>query len=79
VDTTSVVLIRALVDRTPVADVAPRVRRPLRVRALATLGRFGLAAVVALTDPPGGCGRCGHAGEPGDAPSPSTARRSAAG
>jgi uncharacterized membrane protein len=58
VNTTYIFLIRGLIDRAPVADVSPRVRRILRVRSILTLCVFGLAAVVALTYPLVGLGMC---------------------
>ena len=51
-------LIWELVDRRPVPDVPPKVRRIMRVRSIATLCLFGGAAVVALKYPLGGLGIC---------------------
>jgi uncharacterized membrane protein len=58
VNTTYILLIGECIDRTPVANIRPRVRRILRVRAFATLCLFGLAAVVALKYPLVGLGIC---------------------
>jgi uncharacterized membrane protein len=58
VNTTYILLIGECIDRAPVADIPPRVRRILRVRAIATLCLFGLAAVVALKYPLVGLGIC---------------------
>jgi uncharacterized membrane protein len=58
VNATYILLIWELVDRSPVADVPPKVRRIMRVRSIATLCLFGVAAVVALTYPFVGLGMC---------------------
>jgi TMEM175 potassium channel family protein len=58
VNTTYIFLIWELVDPTPVHDVSRRVRRIMRVRSIATLCLFGLAAVVALKYPLVGLGIC---------------------
>jgi uncharacterized membrane protein len=58
VNTTYIFLIWELVDTTPVDDVSRRVRRIMRVRSIATLCLFGLAAVVALKYPLVGLGIC---------------------
>jgi len=58
VNATYVLLIWELVDRRPVDDVPPKVRRIMRVRSIATLCLFGVAAVVALKYPRAGLGIC---------------------
>src|SRR2546427_6181773 len=58
VNATYVLLIWELVDRRPVDDVPPKVRRIMRVRSIATLCLFGVAAVVALKYPRAGLGMC---------------------
>jgi hypothetical protein len=58
VNVTYIFLIWDLIDRTPVADVSPAVPRIMRVRSIATLSLFGLAAFVALTYPLVGLGFC---------------------
>ena len=58
VNATYIFLIRELVDRRPVHDVPPKVRRIMRVRSIATLCLFGAAAVVALKYPLVGSGIC---------------------
>src|SRR6184192_2474775 len=58
VNATYVLLIWELVDRRPVDDVPPKVRRIMRVRSIATLCLFGAAAVVALKYPLVGLGTC---------------------
>jgi len=58
VNATYIFLIRELVDRRPVHDVPPKVRRIMRVRSIATLCLFGAAAVVALKYPLVGLGIC---------------------
>jgi uncharacterized membrane protein len=58
VNTTYIFLIWELIDPTPVDDVSRRVRRLMRVRSIATLCLFGLAAVVALKYPLVGLGIC---------------------
>jgi uncharacterized membrane protein len=56
VNTTYIFLIWELVVPTPVDDVSRRVRRIMRLRSIATLCLFGLAAVVALKYPLVGLG-----------------------
>jgi uncharacterized membrane protein len=56
VNVTYICLVRELVDRTH--DVAPRVRRIMRIRSITTLCLFGMAAVVALKYPLVGLGIC---------------------
>jgi uncharacterized membrane protein len=58
VNATYVCLIWELIDRTSVHEIAPAVRRILRVRSIATLCLFGVAAVVALRYPLAGLGLC---------------------
>jgi uncharacterized membrane protein len=58
VNATYIFLIRELLERTPVHDVSPKVRRVMRFRAIATLCVFGVAAVVALKYPVLGLGMC---------------------
>jgi uncharacterized membrane protein len=58
VNTTYMLLIRELIDRTPADDIPGRVRRIMRVRSIATLCLFGLAALVALKYPLVGLGIC---------------------
>src|SRR5438094_10411779 len=58
VNATYIFLIWELVDRRPVHDVPPKVRRIMRVRSIATLCLFGAAAVVALKYPLLGLGIC---------------------
>ncbi len=56
VNVTYLCLIWELVDT--VDDITPNVRRIMRIRAIATLCLFGLAAVIALRYPPVGLGVC---------------------
>jgi uncharacterized membrane protein len=58
VNVTYIGLIWELIDRTPVHHIAPKVRRIMRIRAIATLCLFGVAAVVALKYPLAGLGIC---------------------
>ena len=58
VNATYVCLIRELIDRAPVDEVSPRVRRIMRIRSITTLCLFGMAAVVALKYPLAGLGIC---------------------
>ena len=58
VNATYILLIWELIDRSPVDDVPPKVRRIMRVRSIATLCLFGVAAVVALKYPLVGLGIC---------------------
>jgi uncharacterized membrane protein len=51
VNATYILLIRELIDRSPVDDVPTKVRRIMRVRSIATLCLFGGAAIVALSHP----------------------------
>jgi uncharacterized membrane protein len=58
VNATYILLIWELIDRRHVADVSPKVRRIMRVRSIATVCLFGVAAVVALKYPVIGLGLC---------------------
>jgi uncharacterized membrane protein len=58
VNLTYVFLIRELIDRAPTDGVPPKVRRIMRLRSVATLCLFGVAAVVALKHPLAGLGIC---------------------
>ena len=58
VNATYIFLIWELVEPTPVDELSRRVRRVMRVRSIATLCLFGLAAVVALKYPLVGLGIC---------------------
>ncbi len=58
VNATYILLIRELIHRSPVDDAPPKVRRVMRVRSIATLCLFGVAAVVALKLPLVGLGIC---------------------
>ncbi len=58
VNATYIFLIWELIDRRPVHDAPPKVRRIMRVRSIATLCLFGAAAVVALKYPLVGLATC---------------------
>jgi uncharacterized membrane protein len=58
VNATYICLIWELVDRAPVGEVSPKLRRITRIRAITTLCLFGVAAVVALKYPLVGLGIC---------------------
>jgi uncharacterized membrane protein len=58
VNMTYIFLIWELIDRAPVDEVSPRVRRIMRFRSIVTLCLFGVAAVVALKYPLLGLGMC---------------------
>src|SRR5438552_5354576 len=58
VNATYLFLIWELIDRRPVPDVPPKVRRIMRVRSIVTLCLFGAAAVLALKYPLVGLGTC---------------------
>ena len=58
VNATYICLIWELIDRTPVDEVSPTVRRIMRFRSIMTLCFFGVAAVVALKYPLVGLGIC---------------------
>jgi uncharacterized membrane protein len=58
VNVTYVALIWELIDWTPSLNVAPRIRRIMRVRSLTTLSVFAAAAFVALKYPRVGLGMC---------------------
>ena len=58
VNATYLALCWELLDRVPVKDVPPKARRAMRVRSIATLCRFAVAAFVALNYPLAGLGIC---------------------
>jgi uncharacterized membrane protein len=58
VNATYIALIWELIHRTADGKIPPNVRRTMRVRSLATLSLFGVAAVVALRYPIVGLGIC---------------------
>ncbi|HJT20890.1 MAG TPA: TMEM175 family protein [Nitrospira sp.] len=58
VNVTYIALIWELIDRRPIEDVSPRVRRIMRVRSMTTLCLFGVAAIGALKYPVVGLGIC---------------------
>jgi uncharacterized membrane protein len=58
VNATYICLIRELIERAPVDKVSPTMRRNMRVRSIATLCLFGVAAAVALKYPLVGLGIC---------------------
>src|SRR5467141_1792968 len=58
VNATYILLIWELIDCSPVDDVPTKVRTIMRVRSIATLCLFGVAAVIALKDPLVGLGIC---------------------
>jgi uncharacterized membrane protein len=58
VNVTYICLIWELIGRSSGADVSPKVRRIMRIRSIATLCVFGLAAVIALKYPLAGLGLC---------------------
>src|SRR5438874_1657996 len=58
VNVTYICLIRELIDRTPVDDISPTVRRVMRFRSITTLSLFGVAAAVAMKYPLAGLGIC---------------------
>jgi uncharacterized membrane protein len=58
VNATYVCLIWELIDRVPVDEIAPAVRRIMRFRSITTLGLFGTSTVVALKYPLIGLGIC---------------------
>ena len=58
VNVTYICLIWELMDRFPVDEVSPIVRRVMRLRSIATLCLFGAAAAVALVYPLIGLGIC---------------------
>ncbi len=58
VNATYILLIWELVDPSPADAVSRTVRRIMRIRAIATLCLFALAAVVALKSPLIGLGLC---------------------
>jgi len=58
VNATYIGLIWELIDRTPVNEISPTVRRIMRFRSITTLCLFGFAAAVALKYPLAGLGIC---------------------
>ena len=58
VNMTYIFLIRELIDRAPVDEVSPRVRRIMHFRSIVTLCIFGVAVVLALKYPLLGLGMC---------------------
>jgi len=58
VNATYVLLIWELIDRTPADKILPSARRIMRLRSIATLCLFAVAAVVALRYPIVGLGIC---------------------
>ncbi len=58
VNVTYIALIRELIERAPVEDVAPKQRRNMRLRSIITLLVFAAAAAVALKYPLLGLGMC---------------------
>jgi uncharacterized membrane protein len=58
VNATYVALCWELLDRIPVKDVPPKARRVMRVRSIATMCLFAVAAFVALKYPLAGLGIC---------------------
>ena len=58
VNVTYICLIWELIDRGPVHEIPAKARRNMRLRAIATLCLFGLAAIVALKYPLTGLGMC---------------------
>src|SRR5438128_8479259 len=58
VNATYICLIWELIDRAPVDEISPAVRRILRFRSITTLCLFGVAAAVALKYPLAGLGIC---------------------
>jgi uncharacterized membrane protein len=58
VNVTYICLLRELIDRAPIDDVAPSERRIMRFRSIVTLCTFGAAAVFALKYPLIGLAMC---------------------
>ncbi len=58
VNATYICLIWELMDRIPIDELSPRVRRIMRVRSMTTLCLFGVAAILALRYPLVGLGIC---------------------
>jgi TMEM175 potassium channel family protein len=58
VNATYICLIWELIDRSPVDEISPTVRRIMRFRSITTLCLFGSAAAVALKYPLAGLGIC---------------------
>ena len=58
VNATYILLIRELIEGSPIDAVPPKVRRIMRVRSISTLCLFGVAALIALKLPLAGLGIC---------------------
>jgi len=58
VNATYILLIRELIEGSPVDAVPPKMRRIMRVRSISTLCLFGVAALIALKLPLAGLGIC---------------------
>ena len=58
VNATYIALIWELIERAPVKGVSPKERKIMRVRSIATLSVFAIAAIVALVYPLVGLGMC---------------------
>ncbi len=58
VNATYIALIWELIERAPAGEVPAAVRRTMRIRSIATLCLFGIAAIVALFQPLVGLGIC---------------------
>ena len=58
VNATYILLIRELIDRAHASDLSGRARGNLRMRSVATLFLFGIAAILALAYPLAGLGLC---------------------
>jgi uncharacterized membrane protein len=58
VNATYILLIWELIDRRPLEDVPPKVRRSMYIRSITTLSIFGAAAVVGLWYPIVGLAAC---------------------
>jgi uncharacterized membrane protein len=54
----TICLVWELIDRMPIDEISPTVRRIMRLRSIATLFLFGVAAVMALKYPLAGLGIC---------------------
>jgi uncharacterized membrane protein len=58
VNATYIALIWELIGESPADEIAPKVRKIMRLRSITTLCLFGIAAVVALKYPLVGLGIC---------------------
>jgi uncharacterized membrane protein len=58
VNATYIALIWELIGRASVKEVSPSERRIMRLRSIATLGIFAVAAIIALKYPLAGLGLC---------------------